>query len=116
MLFEHSGEMLRVFKTQLFCSGGDARSADEQLLSLAHDKSANDVSRCVLCHLADQVTKVVGGDEKFLGTIFYCGEPVSQLQTFVVITLQKILKACEQVAGRLCLQRELTGIVSCYMF
>lgn len=100
MLFEHSGEMLRVFKTQLVCSGGDARSAAEHLLSLAHDKAADDIAGSIICHLANEISEIIGGEEKFLGTIFYCGEPVSQLQTFVVITLQKILKACEQVARR----------------
>lgn len=48
MLFEHSGEMLWVFKAQLICCGGDASSADEQLLSLTHDKATNDVSRSIV--------------------------------------------------------------------
>ena len=59
MLFEHSGEMLRVFKAQLVGSGGDAHPADEQLLGLAHDKAANDVTRSVICHLPYQVTEIV---------------------------------------------------------
>ena len=60
MLFEHSGEMLWVFKAQLIGSRGDARSADEQLLGLAHDKAANDVTRSVIRHLPYQVTEIVG--------------------------------------------------------
>ena len=51
MLFEHSGEMLWVFKAQLLGGGGDARPVDEQLLGLAHDKTANDVPRSIICHL-----------------------------------------------------------------
>ena len=105
MLFEHSGEMLRVFKAQLICSGGDARTADEQLLGLAHYKAANDVSCSVLRHLANQVAKIIGGEEKLLSTVSYHGESVSPLQAFVVVALQKILKACEQVAGGLYLLR-----------
>lgn len=53
MLFEHSGEVLWVFKAQLICCGGDASSADEQLLSLTHDKATNDVSRSIVRYLEE---------------------------------------------------------------
>ena len=107
--------MLGVFKPQLLGGGGDARAADEQLLGLTHNEPANDVAGRVICHLADQVAKVVGREEKLLGTVFYRGEPVGELLPLVVITLQEILKAREQVAGRLYLHGELTGIVSRYV-
>ena len=51
MLFKHTREMLWVFKAQLLRCGGDARPADEQLLSLTHDKAPDDVARRVVCHL-----------------------------------------------------------------
>ena len=79
MLFEHSCEMLWILEPELLGGGGDAHSADKQLLGLAHDKPSDDVTGCIVCHLADQVAEVVGGEEKLLSTIFHGGQPVSQL-------------------------------------
>ena len=40
MFFEHSGKMLRIFKSQSLSSLGDSGTADEQLLGTLQNKAA----------------------------------------------------------------------------
>ena len=49
---------------------------------------------------ADEVTEVVGRQEEFLGAVFDGRQAQRALDAVVVVMLQQVLKACQQVGVR----------------
>ena len=49
---------------------------------------------------ADEVTEVVGRQEEFLGAVFDCRQAQRALDAVVVIMLQEVLEARQQVGVR----------------
>ena len=100
IFLELTGEVLRIFETEAFGGFGDGGTTEQERLRALHDEAADVGGSRLARQFADEVTEIVGGQEEFLGAVFDGRQSQRALGAVVVVMLQEVLEARQQVGVR----------------
>ena len=100
ILLELASEVLGIFKAEAFSGFGDGSTTEQERLGALHDEAADVGSGRFARQFTDEVAEIVGGQEEFLGAIFHCRQSQCALGAIIVVMLQEVLEARQQVGVR----------------
>ena len=100
IFLELAGEVLGIFEAEAFGGFGDGRATEQERLGALHNEAADMGCGRLACQFADEVTEIVGGQEEFLGAVLDRRQSQRALNAVVVVMLQQVLEARQQVGVR----------------
>lgn len=115
MSLEHTREVLRIFKSELFGCLGDGCPGNEYVSCSLHDKSSYGIAGRVARELPEEVTEVVGREKQFLCAILDGRQSFVTIDALGIISVEQTLESREQVG---CLGRwqcQALFIEACHM-
>ena len=92
--------MLGIFEAEALGGFGDGRALKQERLRVLHNETADVRGGGFARQFADQVAEVVGGQEEFLSAVFDGGQAHRALGAIVVIMLQEVFEARQQIGVR----------------
>ena len=98
MLLEEAGEVLRVFKSQLFGRLRHRQSAYHQTFGAVDEETLDHLCGTLARDAAHHIAEIAGRQTQLRGTILHVGQSVTQLQLAVVVVGQYLLEPAQQVA------------------
>lgn len=87
MLFEHTGEVLRIVEAKQVGGFGDGEALQKDGLRPLHDETADVGGGRTARQFAGEVAEIVRREEQLLGAVFHRGQALLTLQALVIILI-----------------------------